>query len=559
MHFICDFRAPAQDLDSSSSSIELDASFQRQLERKREMTNKENSHPIAANSTKSSYASGSGSNQRSDNSQRGMPLGEIMLDHCTETIRNIPSWILDDENVYAAKDNTISFCDDRQSKRHEYSEINRMLANCDINVNEEESSMSTSIVETIETNSGDTSAQLDTNAMKTENKSLVISADDTLEEIEYDKNGQGLHYVPVKKSIENENADDIIVIESSPENSFVTARGHMDDKSLMTNANDTFVTTNNMSLRSGSSNSNLTKTSSVGEFYTVNNLSINTTARSSQSNANGADSATVANESFEAIPEFDTTLERIEYILEQAKQMQEKTVPIPNTKNESKNEMVKPVRTPKTIVTTAKNKSIGARTPIGGGTPVGIANASDALKLTPGIKTAIHGKRTPIKSTTPSSGQKRTPANSNGQKKLAPPKSCTPFKKPEARASPLAGAHSKPAPPSSCSKIPTMRGHSVATKLQFRHIASPIATYIKNTAEVPLLKTVRPANNKFFNPNLCGRPAGGNPNMDLDSTVQSKSSTTSIPTAHKKTGLPRKVFKCAAEQQVCSRHMLVDI
>lgn len=547
------FRAPVHDLDSSSSSVELDASFQRQLERQKEVTNKENSHPI--NGKKAS----SGLNIQRD-SDRPMPLGEIVLDHgISEPIRNIPSWIIEDDYMYSMKD-SVSFSDDRRStNRHEYSEINRLLANCEINANESTMSSSLRIEErpverTTETmaTAVDNSVVIPEQQIKEEVSQLIgAGPDDTLEEIEYDKYGNGLRYVPVKKSIGND-SDDVILIESSPENSFVTARNHMGGRSMTTNADETFVTTNDMTHISGhSSNGNSTKSSAVG-FYTINNTSAeSSTVCSSKSDVTeSVDAPTVQarepsqHDSFDEMPEFDNTLDRIDYILEQGQRQQNARLPIMIDRDEN--------RLPSDDSRSTAAQTMGNLLTV---SPV-IKISASASKATPSRSVATPGKSkaTPGTSkltpntlkvtpkTTSGSANKKTPANGS-QKKAGPSNSCGQFKKPEFRPSPSAG-HLKV--PGSCSKIPTLRpAQSAAMKLQYKHIASPVATYIKNTVEVPLLKTIRPGNVRYFDPGFNGRPKNGN----LDITTQSKSSTTSS-AATKKSTLPRKIFKTAAELQV---------
>lgn len=497
-------RAPVHDMDSSTSSVELDASFQRNLERKRLVTNKENSRP--SNAITNTLASRAALNDRS-----GMPLGEIGFDPSIEPIRNIPHWILEESCVYTAKD-SLSFSAERSSaNKSEYSEINRLLANCDINI--VESSTTT-------TGSGcqsDKHALSKSNAVNESAESIVDDSfeikkdlnnectDDTLEEIEYVNYGDGLHYVPVKnmkktvkkmesadynytQNDESSNCDDFILIDSSPENSFTTAKNNMDTKSMII-TDESFVTTATMpdiSVRTVNS------TKSTGtEFYTmVDSCSTADSAKQSLQEQNKSinindNPPPSLNETFDEIPEFDTTLERIEYLMEKGQQLQAKSV-----------STVQTVITPKSI---SKAHSTDAR---------------------------------------------RTPGNVQNQIQVS--KNASPFKKPEYRASPRQHHHQSSSANKAASKIPTLRcGPSSATKLQFKHIASPVATYINKTAEVPLIKTVRHVN-KNFNPNIYGKAVCG---KEHDASVQSNKAC-GLSETGTKLSLPRKVFKAASHQKV---------
>lgn len=476
-------------MDSSTSSVELDASFQRNLERKKMVNNKENSRPTNTSST--ATVSRAGLSDRS-----GMPLGEIALDASTEPLRNIPNWILEESCVYTAKD-SLSFSADRSyANKSEYSEINRLLANCDINIVES----STNNIDGYQTN-------IENDSLEMVNKTSDARPDDTLEEIEYVNYGDGLHYVPVKhtkRTIEKEEDNDfnktqncalsisneIILIDSSPENSFTTAKDNIDTKSMIV-TDESFVTTNNMTAARLPDNSDRTISSTKStatEFHTmVDYSSVSTKESTLQINklTNIDDNASSClNETFDEVPEFDSTLERIEYLMEKGQQLQAKSASTAQT-----------VITPKSFnkIDSSKGKS------------------------TPG---KVQG---PIQSTT----------------------NASPFKRPEHRPSPRQQQQQLSAG-KAASKIPTLRtGPSSASKLQFRHIASPVATYIKKTAEVPLIKTVRHIN-KGFDPNIYGKAVSG---VEHDVTVQSNKASGSSETGTK-LSLPRKVFKAASHHQV---------
>lgn len=383
--------------------------------------------------------------------------------------------------------------------------------------------------------------------------STAINADDTLEEIEYVLD-LGLNYVPkrlineiklkseaVKQEDKTENIDDavekadkkaerestrnadtsmdnddeIIMVDSSPENSFTTTRTTERFKSAFESIDNTFYTAksilNNVSVvsidsdESDESDEQPSSKQSTQETIEPSQASENEQEKSStlqksdisvvdsmeMSTSTQIDNSAMAAANDMEMPNFNDSLERVEYMMEQAQKMMDdraKTLCVP-------------------IQTGAKK------------TPV------SQTKLKPKVLTP----------------------NSASLKKCTP-KHLTPnkgdfFKRPDQRnvRSPFTGkaaSASKVQPPNGQSRIPTKTGS--LHKSQFRHIASPIAAYIKNTPEVPLLKTIKPMHNLLtedFN-KAC------NSNSSLDESTQS---VESFPT---KTALPRKMYISAQQRKV---------
>lgn len=468
----------------------MDASFQRKIEVKRQATNKENSQPHDLLPSAPVVVL-----QKEDD--RNMPLGEILLDHRGEPFRSIPSWILKEQSLQLENSRKASSSGDQSKYFTEYTE-NSLPDMNRVNINDDDE------------NQENQSRSFAFDSLEQENTDGAAGGhnpDDTLEELEYvSKNGE-LNYVPVKNRKESETAssiaDDVILIESSPENSFTTAHTNMDSKSIMT-TNMSFVTArgSNMTTRSWMYSEH---TEEVQQLYDENFASDNqshsdhstdTETLPANKNLSNAD-APIPDDNHSItdapLPDFDSTLERVEYLMEMGQQLQAKTAStvIPIIK-------VQPADSPQ-----PKPK------------PVDI-NPGSQLKLTP------------------VNAHKRTPVSV---------KSAPTFKKPENRPSPLRAK--PPIPPNTTSKIPTLKVPSASSKAQFRHIASPVATYIKNTPEIPLIKTVR-STKQLFNPNMGGRAAPGHDYSVLSSASSSKQ--TLLP----KLSLPKKVFKAASNHHVSS-------
>lgn len=384
------------------------------------------------------------------------------------------------------------------------------------------------------------------------------NADDTLEEIEY-VTDRGLNYIPkrlinefksesgsepVKKEVktesgtvsaENENEseraagastqsdDEVIVIDSSPENSFGAATDCF--KSAFGSNENTFYTAksilNNVSVVSIDSDSSDEQSSTSQE--SAERSTIESTIEQTQTSENREEmrsaskipeilvgeiseastcaqidnSVTSTAGNGKEMPNFNDSLDRIEYMMEQAQKM--------------------------------KDDKVKKCAPLQG-----------EMKKSPVSQTKLKPKVL-----TPNSAAL----------KAATPKHLTPnngdlFKRPDQRIrSPFTGkaaSASKVQPPQIQSRIPTKI--SSAQKPQFRHIASPIAAYIKNTAEVPLLKTIKPMRNLLtedFN-KVC-KPS------PLDESTQGEES------APTKSALPRKMYISAPQRKVSVADSLLSI
>lgn len=512
------------------------------------MTNKENSRPPNAKADMPAVVE--------KEAGREMPLGEVFLDHRSGPMRNIPSWILDEESLYTAKDNSLSF-----RNRGEYSEINRLLANCDINHENtmaddrppKELSLSNlenmENIENIENmaniennlanishNDSGTALSISADSLeiKEEKPDMASSTiqDDTLEEIEYVLD-RGLHYVPVKNnknsnenrdttsSAENKSDNEIICIDSSPENSFNTARNNFDGRSVMTTADSSYATARDVTSTTRYWSGSATETGkksmvmdkSSMEYYTINTSEESTECPMSQQNKSASNSTALSHneassadsgETLEEMPDFNCTLDRIEYMMERGQkliaQQSMSTVKAPVTPT-----TVKAPLTPTTVKETPSTSYVKrAQTP----TSVKKNAQTEANK-------------------TPSSASRKPP-----QSKALPT-----FKKPEGRPSP-SPLRPKHAPPmAGGSRIPQL-------KTQYADIKSPIAAYIKNTPQVPLIKTVKPMS-KFFDTNIYGKGI-----REHDMSIQSTSRE--VVPANTKPTLPRKVYKAASQQKVSS-------
>lgn len=365
------------------------------------------------------------------------------------------------------------------------------------------------------------------------------NADDTLEEIEYVLD-RGLNYVPkrlinelksttVKKECENEEyevkdesfvndenqenqencqiktfyseEDVVIVLDSSPENSFTTTQATERFKSAFESVENTFYTAKShpsnvsiLSIDSDSTNDESNQSLNQSESKLnekPSNLQIpDISAEGSfeRSSSTHKDTSCAHETTDGEMPHFNDTLERVEYMLEQGAK-------ILHERNNKVHEIH--VQNKKTPVSQSKSKIL---------TP----NSLPAKKIAP--------------------------------KHLTPGKSDL-FKRPDQRdvRSPFsskAASASKAMPPPTKSRIPTKTGS--LHKPQFRHVASPIAAYINNTPEYPLMKTIKPMRNLMTEDfsKMC------KPSAQLDESTQS---VESFPV---KSSLPRKMYISAQQRKV---------
>lgn len=516
-------RSIDSDEELNSSAMELDQSFQRLLIDKREMTNKENNPPPNLTDTKV------------------VPEKPLRKDLLRE--RLIEKMHMDSLNssfsMYHAADSSSHKLQNTSKGNEEYAVINRFMAGCDAEyesmVNEaaetdgpfpEElairgdfdkyvankplsSSLSTSLASPL---SSVVKVERFPHVLRELNmeKTLNANTDDTLEEIEYVRTETGLNYVPKKKEqriSESESNDNlqVILIESSPENSFVTTqnishfasvesteysfqtakadftgKSKASDLSYATDINDTNSTEIKPEELESSvvvSKSDGLTHSTVGTLrYSVSdNLEPSHQCRALENVSTVTEDELSSVNTLSEMPEFNNTLERIEYMMEQGQKMLRRADVNPNS-----------------------------------------PAPSNRISTTFGLeKKATPSKKIFFK---PSSAVKTDL-----------------FKRPEQR------IRSPSSQLSATSKIPKSKFTapiSSTSKPQFRHIASPIAAYIKNTPEIPLIQTVKPVKDLF------------------DSSYYSKmvrlqdESTVSVENFSVKSSLPRKICNAAPQRQV---------
>lgn len=384
--------------------------------------------------------------------------------------------------------------------------------------------------------------------------SATVNADDTLEEIEYVLD-RGLNYVPKRlvneiklkseavkqEAIKTETTDnhdtastvknaetsmdnEVIVIDSSPENSFTSILTTAGFKSAFESVDNTFYTAksilnNDVSVVSIDSDESDEQSSCSADESTQDTIEQTQENETQPEKSNKADisasdslemssstqidnSAIVSAAAVETdmeMPIFNDSLERIEYMMEQAQKMM-------NDK----------------------------------------ANPFASITHTEAKKTPVSQTKLKPRVLTPNSQSLK-----KGTPKHLTPNKIDPFKRPDQRnaRSPFTGKSA------SASKLQTQGGSRIPTKSgslhkpQFRHIASPIAAYIKNTPEVPLLKTIKPMRNLLtedFN-KVC-KP--GNSSLD--------ESTQSVETFPIKTTLPRKMYISGQQRKVNMTNDICD-
>lgn len=348
--------------------------------------------------------------------------------------------------------------------------------------------------------------------------SSSANPDDTLEEIEYVLD-RGLNYVPKRlmdeiktmpfkqEQLENEeneetdensenvtiksykvttdeNNDEVIVLDSSPECSFTTTLSTERFRSAVESIENTFHTAradpNNASALSIESDSTMDQ---WNEKEPENRSNPQESFGYGSFEMSSSTQRDVTSDKYGEMPQFDNTLEKIDYMMEQGQKLL-------NEKNKKFAEV------------TAQHKK----------TPV---SQTKAKVLTP---KSAPGRKAAARHLTP-----------NGDL----------FKRPEVRTrSPfVAQVASASKAQSGPSRIPTKT--SSLNKPQFRHIASPVAAYIKNTPEVPLMKTIKPVRNLLTEDfsKMC------KPSM-LDESTQS------VERFPAKSALPRKMYISATQRKV---------
>lgn len=490
-----------------SSNIELDQSFQRLLTEKREMTNKENNPPPNPIHT------------------AAVPEKPLRKDLLRE--RLIEKMHMDSLNgsstMYHAIDSSSYTFQNTFSNDEEYAAINRLMADCNIEyeatmtltrpstIAEESSIRSdfdeqsvgkhTSSQSTASTSSMSSVVKVERfpnvlRELKTE-EALNANTDDTLEEIEYVRTDTGLNYVPKKKTpaisdTESNDDSEIILIESSPECSFVTTRNpgnftsvESTEYSFYTAKADSTGKSKNSVLYNTESEpidlepENDTRTQSTADTLCNNAFDdMISHQHHTPRKVSTVSEREYSTDTLSEMPEFNNTLERIEYMMEQGQKMLKRTGAVPKNSNQN-------------------SPAVSSRTPTASGSGKKVTPAKKVpFKSSPAIKTDL-------------------------------------FKRPEQR-------FRSPAAMSSASKIPKPKTAvpTSASKPQFRHIASPIAAYIKNTPEVPLIKTIKPMKNFFDSSYFNNMPKSHD------------DSTTSVENYPIKSSLPRKFCNAAPQRQV---------
>lgn len=513
----------AQNISLDSSANDLDESFQKLLLEKRQLTNKENNPPSSTTSTH----------------QNMPPEKPIRKDLMHERFADL---------INQSGEASSYIFQNTFSNDEDYAAINRLMSDFRLNQDTDERTPLQLIADTrpstIIEESTINSVKIEDNknlyadltsssshdsvstvqhvikkeyiAIKSESSQIN---DDTLEEIEYVQTDDRLNYVPKKSILKNpikknddamnddDDDDDIIVIDSSPEASFVTTKNvqsaettgysYYTAKTDQTSASKPYETTfysQNESFTKTVSNDensshqkclNLNHQSET-ETETLCNISTSTSKTDpSESQTNENKNNYVLNhtsESTDEMPEFNDTLERIEYMMAKGQKILDRKA--------ATNVGTSYINSP-SIRASAEKKKLKTTT-----TPAKLA--------------------TPTKSATPS--------------KPLSAKQIDPFKKPIR--SPMVANKCNDGPNSN-SKIP-----KPTSALKFRHIASPIAAYIKNTPEVPLIKSVKSVKSLFEARNM---------NKISKQHDESTCSVESIPT---KSTLPRKFYTTAPQRQV---------
>lgn len=561
------FRSKPDDSELDLSyQLELDSSFKRMLDEKRQMTNKENDPKVAPPSAVSAVEPSTSANPIEKPLRRDL-LKERLLHR------------IQDESL--GLDNSASYIGENSiSNDIEFAAINRLMADFNINrdstIGQKRSPLKALRI-TGEMSIDDDAfmpsvrklqssrAELSSRAERSITKEESVNADDTLEEIEYVKTkDRGLNYVPKRliqkekeshheKQFDNENDEnndenqpidlsesiekddknttdgDVIVIESSPESSFTTTQNTGLYKSAFESTNNTFYTAKT-NLNSKSINSMFINDESMPnvDYDKKNNSPID-----------DDDDATLEDKSFERLSNntsrnlselhFNDSLERVEYMMRKGEQTMKNLTPsvklTPSARLTPSAKMT-PSK-PSSIIKSHTTKTPTTRTPIGG-----------AVKK---VLPLSSGKKPTAKAATPNKGV-RTATPIKGVR-IATPNQVDIFKRPIR--SPQVQTQSYHG--SIKSKIPTLNAHkapviSSINKPQFRHIASPIAAYINHTPEVPFIKTIKPVKNLMTNDvyNKIDRATNS-----LDETTQS---VESFPV---KSALPKKMYISAPQRQVC--------
>lgn len=336
------------------------------------------------------------------------------------------------------------------------------------------------------------------------------------------------------RSIGSGDDDDVILIESSPENSFATTNGHY--RTAVGSIENTFYTAKS-DLNRGSTSSNQSSTlinrsahdNDRSDVIVLDDSGINRSA--SLDGSELLNEQNVTSSRYSAMPEFNDSLERVEYYMAQAEKMMNKATGTPKPSTPLPKSVAKALTPQQTrALKTATPKSV---------TPTVQrlkAQSSNPKLLTPEI----------------ASGKKLQPTSA---KKVAPraltPAKIDAFKRPIRSPIVQAKSASKVIEARAQTRIPSkIKAPSSLQKHQFRHIASPIAAYINHTPQVPLMKTVKSSVRSLQQNKAFAVPSNGH---DLDESVQTKE------TFSAKTPLPCKMYKSATQRQVTpEKHLPIN-
>lgn len=548
------FRTKLDDSESDLSyHLDLDSSFKRILNEKRQFTNKENNPPALEAANPSTLI-----DPLASPSTLVAPEKPLRKDLLKERLLNR---IHDDSSSMFHTMDSSSYILDNSIGNDADATINRLMADFNINrdsvIGQKRTPLKSLKLSDASSHSFRSPLKLnfdEKNADAQQYDELsksVTPADDTLEEIEYVLD-RGLNYVPKRElelqkqqqentssddtastiqqnendlnatytDINSKNDDNVIVIDSSPENSFTTTQNTGHFKSIMESTENTFYTAKtdlntkstlsvpSINITGPSNESSSDEASNNSDIIVLgDDKQHSDDERTRDSGINRSASLNEIeklNSTYDEMPEFNDTLERVDYMMQQGEKLMKNAL-TPNRSNRLTPNNTKRIATPNKIKRVDTPKLDKPKTP-------------HTKHNTPEIGSS--------KKLLPKSGKKPI------QKNLTPGKTDL-FKRPVG--SPLIQMKS-------ASKIPTkIKSATVVSSVQkFKHIQSPIGAYINNTPEFPLMKTIKPAKNLLHNTAYV-KPASG---VSLDESTQS------VESFPMKSPIPRKMYTAGSQRKV---------
>lgn len=541
------FRTKLDDSESDLSyHLDLDSSFKRILNEKRQFTNKENNPPTseAANPSTSIDPLASPSTVIA-------PEKPLRKDLLKERLLNR---IHDDSSSMFQTMDSSSYIFDNSIGNDADATINRLMADFNINrdsvIGQKRTPLKSLKLSEASPHSFRSPLKLNFDEKNDELSKSVTPADDTLEEIEYVLD-RGLNYVPKRElelqkqqqentssddtastiqqnendlnatytDINSKNDDNVIVIDSSPENSFTTTQNTGHFKSIMESTENTFYTAKtdlntkstlsvpSINITRPSNESSIDETSNNSEIIILDDDKQHSDDERTRDSGINRSASLIENEKLNSthdeMPEFNDTLERVDYMMQQGEKLMKNAL-TPNRSNGLTPNSTKRIATPNKIKRVDTPKLDKPKTPH---TRHNTPEMGSSKKLLP------KSDKKPI------------------QKNLTPGKTDL-FKRPVG--SPLSQMKS-------ASKIPTKIKSATSTqKSQFNYIQSPVAAYINNTPEFPLMKTIKPARNLLHNTAYV-KPASG---VSLDESTQS------VESFPMKSPIPRKMYTAGLQRKV---------